>query len=147
MKEKRTAEFVGSSFGNIVALVFVNTVMLWRHWTHGVILPTWSDILWATNISLGVQIAGNLFLASYRPRWFYELIQTVIAGAGLLGVIVFFIVFPLDFSLLVGDWLNTLLRVLLIVGIGGTALALVIHFIRFIIAGVNGQPDTSAQTR
>jgi hypothetical protein len=140
MKEKRTGEFLGSAFGNVVAIVFMNTVMLWRQYTHGVILPTWSDILWAANISLAVQIAGNLLLASYRPSWFYELIQTAFAAAGLLSVIVFFIVFPLDFSLIVGNWLNTLLKVLVIVGIGGTVLSLVIHFVRFIVAGARAEP-------
>jgi hypothetical protein len=143
MKEKKTGELVGAIFGNIVALVFVNTVLLWRQWTHGVILPTWADILWAANISLVVQIVGNVFLAAWRPRWFWELIQAVFAAAGLLSVIVFFIVFPIDFSLLVGDWLNTLLKVLVIVGIGGTSLALIIHLIRFIAAGAHAAPDSA----
>ena len=39
---------------------------------------------------------------------------------------------PLDFSLLVGPWLNTLLRVVMIVGIGGAAIGVIVWLVRFI---------------
>jgi hypothetical protein len=132
MKEKRTGELVGSIIGNIVAIVIVNSVLFWRQYTHGVVLDSWVDILWAANLSFLVQIAGNLILAFYRPPRLYAFMELLFSAAGLVSVIVFFIVFPLDFSRIVGPWLNTLLRVVMIVGIGGGAIGVIVWLVRFI---------------
>jgi hypothetical protein len=139
MKEKRTGELVGSIIGNVFVLVIVNSVLLWRQYTHGVVLETWVDILWAANLSCLVQIAGSLILAFYRPPRLYAFFELLFSVAGLLSVAVFFIVFPLDFSLVVGPWLNTLLRVVMIVGIGGAAIGVIVWLVRF-IAGRDYSP-------
>ena len=133
MREKRTGELVGSIVGNVIAIGIVNSVLLWRQYTHGVVLDTWVDILWAANLSFLVQIAGSFILAFFRPPRLYAFMELLFTAAGLLSVIVFFIVFPLDFSVIVGPWLNTLLRVVLIVGIGGGAIGLIVWLVRFIV--------------
>jgi hypothetical protein len=143
VKEKRTGELVGSIVGNVIAMVIVNTVLLWRQYTHGVVLESWVDILWAANLSCLVQIAGTLLLALYRPARLYALMELLFSMAGLLSVIVFYIVFPLDFSILVGPWLNTLLRVVMIVGIGGAAIGVIVWLVRF-IAGKDYLPAPAA---
>jgi hypothetical protein len=132
MKEKRTGEFVGAIVGNVFAIAIVNSVLLWRQYTHGVILESWVDILWAANLSFLVQIVGNLILSFYRPPRLYAFFELLFSIAGLVSVIVFWIVFPLDFSLLVGSWLNVLLRVAMIVGMGGAAIGVIVWLVRFI---------------
>jgi hypothetical protein len=134
MKEKKTGEFIGSVVGNIVALVLVNTVMLWRPWTRGVVLESWVDILWAADLSILVQIVGNLILAFYRPNIFHAFMKVVFTAAGLLSIIVFYIVFPLDFSKINVDWLNTLARVFLMVGMGGSLIGIVAGLAQFFTA-------------
>lgn len=130
MKEKRTAEFVGSVIGNLIVIAIINTALLWRRYTNGVVLESWADILWAANLSLVVQIIGNILLAMYRPARVYSFIQACFTAAGLLSIIVFYIVFPLDFSLVVGNWLNTLARAVLIVAMGGASIGLVVNLAR-----------------
>ena len=132
MREKTTGDYVGAIVGNIVALVLVNTVLLWRQYTRGVVLATWADILWAANLSLGIQIIGNFLLCFFRPSWFSALMRAVFAAAGLVSIIVFFIVFPLDFSHLAGTWLNTLLKVLLMLGMAGAVIGFLVELVRFI---------------
>ncbi len=130
MKEKRTSELVGSVVGNLIAIAIVNTVLLWRQYTNGVVLESWVDILWAANLSLIVQIVGNILLALYRPARFYSLMQAIYAGLGFVSVLVFYLVFPLDFSHVAGAWLNTLCRALLIVGMAGTTIGFVVQLAR-----------------
>jgi hypothetical protein len=132
MKEKTTGDYVGALVGNIIAIIFVNTVLFWRQYTQGVILESWADILWAANLSLGAQIVGNFLLCFFRPSWFAALMRAIFAAAGLVSIIVFFIVFPLDFSRLVGTWLNTLLKVLLMIGMAGTVIGFIVEIVRFI---------------
>ncbi len=97
MKEKKTIGFVGAIIGAIIGLVIVNTVPLWSHLTNGVILDSWVNILWAANLSMVVQIIGNFILAVYRPARLYSFLQAIFSAVGLLSLIVFFNVFPLDF--------------------------------------------------
>jgi len=139
MKQKRTGDFIGAVVVNIIVCVILNTLLLWRQWTQGVILESWIDILWAANISFGVQIAGNLLLAFYRPPRLQALMRALFAAASLLSAIVFFIVFPMDFSHLVGSWLNTLLKVLLMIGIGVSAIACVVECVRFVLGRPTAQ--------
>jgi ABC-type transport system involved in multi-copper enzyme maturation permease subunit len=77
-------------------------------------------------------ILNTLLLAFYHPPRLQALTRALFAAAGLLSAIVFFIVFPMDFSRLVGSWLNTLLKVLLTIGIGVSLIAFVIECVRFI---------------
>jgi hypothetical protein len=133
MKEKRTAELVAAIVANVVAIVFVNSVPLWRQWTLGVILESWTGILWAANLSLVVEIAGNLLLIFYRPPRFYALVQAAFAAVSVVSIIVFYLVFPLDFSGLVGTWLNSLMRAILVIAAAATAIGLVVHLVRAVL--------------
>jgi hypothetical protein len=133
MKEKKSIEFVGAIIGAIIGLVIVNTVPLWSHLTNGIILDSWVNILWAANLSMSVQIFGNFILALYHPARLYSFMQAIFAGVGLVSVFVFFIVFPLDFSLVVGNWLNLLVKAVLIVAMFGTAIGLIVNLFRAIL--------------
>ena len=136
MKEHRTGDYLGSVFGNVVALVIVNMVLLWRPWTHGVVLESWVDILWAADLSIALQIVGNLVLAFYRPAWLDALMRVLFSAAGLLSLLVFFVIFPIDFSGLVGEWLNLLIRVCMVVGMVATAIVGIVQMVRFATAGL-----------
>lgn len=143
MKEKKAGELVGAVVGNIIALAVINTVLLWRQHTQGVILESWVSILWAANLSLIVQLAGNAILAFYRPARFYSFLQLVFAALGLLSIFVFYSVFPLDFAAISLSWINTLVRVVLWVGMAGTAIAIVVWLVRFF--GVSDYKSAAAR--
>jgi hypothetical protein len=138
MKAQKTLEFIGA----ILGIVIVNTVPLWSHLTHGVILDSWVNILWAANLSIFAQIVGNGMLAVYRPARLYSLVQGVMAAAGLVSVIVFFNVFPLDFSQVIGSWLNVLTKAALILAMFGTSIGIIVYMVRAVI-GTQFTPATN----
>ncbi len=142
MKEKKTIDFVAAIIGAIIGLVFVNTVPLWSHLTHGVILDGWTNILWAANLSMAVQIIGNLVLVIYRPARLYSLMQAIFAAVGLVSLIVFFNVFPLDFSQIVGSWLNLFFKFILLLAMIGTLIGTIVNLVRTII-GTQYTPATN----
>ncbi len=147
MKEKKTSECIGAMIGAVIGLIIVNSLPGWAHLTKGIILESWSKVLWAANLSMILQIVGNFFLAIYRPARLYSFIQLILALAGLLSVIVFFQVFPLDFSHVVGNWANILAKVLLVLGIIGSVIAAIVYLVRTILG--NGykpkQPESTGQ--
>ena len=133
MKEKKTSECIGAMIGGIIGLIVVNSVPLWAHLTNGIILESWTKILWAANLSMIVQIIGNLFLAIYRPARLYSFVQLILTIAGLVSAIVFYQVFPLDLSRVAGNWLNILVKVALVLGIIGSCIAMLVQLVRTII--------------
>ena len=136
---KRAGEYAGAIIGCAVALVAINAYPVWQPLTAGVVTDAWARILWAADLSLLIQICGSLILLFWRPRWLRNLFELVFAAAGLLSVAVFYAVFPLDFSLVVGGWLNTVVRLVLILGIAGAAIGVVVNLVRFLVFSWSGE--------
>jgi hypothetical protein len=130
MKQMKTGDIVGSIIGNAIAIVLVNSIPVWRQYTNGVVLETWMEILWAANLSLLTQLLGNLILFFYRPPAFAVFMKAVFAAASLVGLIVFFLVYPLDFSAVGIAWLNSFVKVVLAIAMGGTLLSLIMNLVR-----------------
>jgi hypothetical protein len=118
--------------GNLIALALFNLYPIWRPWTAGVVSEDWVRILWAADLSFLVQICGNLILLFASPRWLRRLMELAFSVTGLLSVAVFYAVFPLDFSRIVGEWLNLLFRVLLVLGMVGASIGVVVNLVRFV---------------
>ncbi len=130
MKEKKPIEFAVAAAVNVVLVVGINAWRLWQPWTRGVVQDTFGEILWAANLSFAVQIAGNVLLILFRPPRLYSFLQALFAIVGLVSVIVFYRVFPLDFSQFVGGWMNIFFKWVLIIGMVGSCIGIVVHLIR-----------------
>ena len=124
---RRMSDYIFAVIFNIVFLVVVNKV---PDWNISFITDSFPDILWALNTSIAVSAAGNLVLIFFHPRFLHHLLNAVFSGFAILATSVMLSVFPFDFSEVVGEWLNTLIRVLLIVGIVGSAIAVVVHLVK-----------------
>ena len=130
MKEKKTGELTASTVANVIGLILFNTVPLWRQYTRGVVLQDFVQILWAANVSFLVQLSGNLSMMFFRPPRFAAVVQILGTAAGLLSIIVFFTVFPLDFSAVGVGWMNAVMKIAMIAGMGGAALGLIVQVIQ-----------------
>ena len=126
---RRMADYIFSVIFNIIFLVVVNKV---PGWNIAFITDSFPDILWAVNTSLAVSIAGNLILIFFHPRFLHHLLNAVFSAFGILVASVMLSVFPFDFTDLVGDWLNILVRIALIVGIIGSVIATVVNIVKTI---------------
>ncbi len=130
MREKKTAELTFSAIANGICAVLVNTFPLWRQYTQGVVLDDFIRVLWAVNLSVLVQIAANLSMIFYRPPRFAAAAEILTTAAGLLSILVFYVVFPLDFSAVELPWINSLLRVVLIAGMAGASIGFIVQVAR-----------------
>jgi hypothetical protein len=142
MKEKKTSEFVGSIFGAIIGLVIMNTYMIWQKYTHGVVLDSWFNILWAANLSMVVSLVGDLLLAIYRPAPLLSFIQMIKSVTSVLSAFVFYSIFPVDFSQISLSWLNTVLRILTIVGMVGGSISVLVNLV-WLVTGKQYQTEKS----
>ena len=127
MREKRTGELTASVVANAVCAVLFNTSPLWRQYTQGVVLDDFIRVLWAVNLSLLVQMAGSMAMIFYRPPRFAAVAQALGTAAAVLSMIVFYVVFPLDFSAVGAAWVNSVIRVVLIAGMAGGGIGLLVQ--------------------
>jgi len=127
MPRRRMTDYIFAVIFNVAFLVVVNKV---PDWNIVFITDSFPDILWALNTSVAVSIAGNLILIFFHPRFLHHLLNAVFAIFGILAASVMLSVFPFDFSDLVVDWLNILVRIALIIGIVGSAIATVVNIVK-----------------
>ena len=116
-----------SAIINIVLLLVMNRL---PDWNLSFLLPTYQNTLWAINLSLGVQIGLYVVLSFYHPALLYSLTQVASAIVNIIALAVFLGIFPIDFTSLVGTWLNTLIRIGLAIGLGGSAVSLVVNGVK-----------------
>ncbi len=84
-----------------------------------------SQVLWLVNLSLAAGIAANAVYLAYDPPWLKSLGDLATTGIGLATVIRVWQVFPFDVS---SGW-STAVRVLLVVAIAGSCIALVVQVV------------------
>jgi hypothetical protein len=84
-----------------------------------------SQVLWLVNLSLAAGIAANLVYLAYDPPWLKSLGDLATTGIQLATAIRIWQVFPFDLS---SGW-STAVRVLLIVAIAGSCIALVVQIV------------------
>ena len=110
---------------------------LWRPFF---LLDSYADVLWAINMSLIVQIVLNLVLIFFHPLFFHYLIQTVFNLVSIVALVWIIRIFPVDFTSRLGDWFNTLFRVVLIVALVGTIIGGITNLVKFFRSLFRSEP-------
>ena len=127
----RISNYIPSIIFNIIILIVLNKI---PDWNIAFITESYPDILRAVNTSLIVHIVGNLILIFIHPLVIHHLANAVFSIFSLIAAWVILSVFPFDFSEIVGNWLNTVIRVCLIVGVVGSAISIVVHVVKAVVA-------------
>jgi hypothetical protein len=84
-----------------------------------------SQVLWLVNLSLAAGTAANVVYLAYDPPWLKSLGDLATTGIGLATAIRIWQVFPFALS---SGW-STAVRVLLVVAIAGSCIALVVQIV------------------
>ena len=73
---------------NLVRLYIANNI---QYWNLSFISPTFSEVLFAVNLSLIVRIVGNISFIFYHPPWFKHATKAVINITALLAIYMFYV--------------------------------------------------------
>jgi len=121
--------------GEHIANIILNLVFLWivnhlQEWNLSFIRDNFGVVLWALNMSILVQAGGNLLLllaGSVRPVRY--LLRMVMEAASFIAQMVLYYIYPFDFSHVNGlVWMDTVLPVLLIIGMVVSAIKILSSF-------------------
>jgi hypothetical protein len=127
---------VRTPFGYLVSAA-VNGLLLWvvnrlPIWKPFFLLDSYGEVLWALNMSFIVQIVLNIVLIFFHPLFFHYLANVVFSLVSIVSLAVLLQVFPVDFSARLGQWANLAFRIVLIVGLAGSAIGGAVYFVRFL---------------
>ena len=127
--------------GNYIASLIFDGAILWvmnalPSWNIPYLLASYKSALPAITLSLTVQIAMNLVLIFYHPRFFHHLAQVVTAGFSIYAISTILRIFPVDFSTVPfpGDLpsLNFMARIVLYIALGASAIGGIVHSVKFL---------------
>lgn len=129
--------------GGIFDGIFLYVLHQLPRWNVPFLTPAYPQILPAVTVSLAVQMVLYAVLIVVHPLWLHYLAQVTFAAVSAVALVVTLRVFPFDFSRLVDPWLNTLVRILLIIGFVGTLISGVVNLFHFLRA-LGRRPDLDA---
>ncbi|HSK91908.1 MAG TPA: hypothetical protein VK875_11415 [Euzebyales bacterium] len=129
-----TTERVGYVVAVLISAAVLFAVNVWPGWQ---IVPFLTDdltqVLGLINVSLVASIASNLVFLTTRASWVRPLGDLVTTGIGIAVMARMLRVFPFAFDGASFDW-AALVRVVLIVGLVGAAIAVVVQFVTLVRA-------------
>ncbi len=124
----RRPGYVVAVLVNAAILVLVNS---WPGWQAVPFLtPSTVLVLGAVNASVAVNLAANLLYVVNDTAWFKALGDAVTTSVGLVALLRLWTVFPFDYGSGPVDW-ALVTRVVLLVGVVGSAIAIVVALVRF----------------
>jgi hypothetical protein len=94
-KPVKKSDYVFSVIANLVLLYIANNLL---NWNISFVTSTFTQVLWAINLSIVVSIIVNILLIIYDSAWFRHSMKALMNIFALLAAYIFYVVFPLSFS-------------------------------------------------
>jgi hypothetical protein len=94
-KPVKKSDYVFSVIANLVLLYIANNLLSWNL---SFVTPTYTQVLWAINLSIVVSIIVNILLVAYDSPWFRHSMKALMNIFALFATYIFYIIFPLSFS-------------------------------------------------
>lgn len=126
----RRAGYVASVLVNGLILFLTNEHPGWQ--TLPFLTPAFADVLPLINASIVANLVANAVFVVYDGRRLKALLQLVLAGFSLAVSVQLLSVFPFDFGTGGFPWAGVL-RVLLVIGVIGSAIAIVVSLVTALV--------------
>jgi hypothetical protein len=139
-KPSKQASGTGRRIGYVVAVI-INAALLylinarpgWQTWD--VLTADFLTVLWIINLSLSLSLIANALYLVYDAPWFRAMCELVLAVVSLIVAVRVYQVFPFDFTAFAYAW-TVLARVVLVIAMFGSAIAIIVQFVNLIRAAV-----------
>ena len=137
MKEKHTnrrkGEYISAIVWNLIWLFIANKL---PSWDTGFLNDHYLTVLQPLNWNIWIQIGGNILLLLIDFRFLRFLLKAVMAAATFLILMVFFYLYPFNFSNTGSfSWIDALLPILFVIGMVVSALTVISNIWKLIFWG------------
>jgi hypothetical protein len=129
LKEKKPqkSEFIVAIIANLVFLYIVNNLLSWNL---SFIAPSFQEVLWIFNLSIGASIVGNILFLIYHPGWFRSLIKIILNILSFMVAYYLYVVFPFILS----SGITVLVKMVLILVMVVLVIANLVEVVKLIIS-------------
>ncbi len=124
-KHDRWYDYMFAIVINIIFLYIVNNLL---YWNLSFIANTFSEVLWALNLTLVVTIVVNVIFILYDPSWFKHSAKIITSFTALVAAFTVLTVFPFVLSQLLAIGLT----ILFILAIIASIVSIIIEIIKLI---------------
>jgi hypothetical protein len=127
-KGKPISEFVFDIVANLIIFYIVNNLLTWNV---PYLTSEWTAVLWILNISIIYNLAVDIVMLLFYKGWLRAALKLIGNVISILVMLTFWFIYPLDFSSLsFGNTLDLIVRILIILGIVGTAIGAIVEFFK-----------------
>jgi hypothetical protein len=125
-KKEKWYDYLLAILVNLILLYIANSLI---YWNLSFIAPSFSDVLWAINLSLIVAIVANVSFILYDPRWFKIGSKILMNITALVAAFTILTVFPF----VINQFLLTLgLKFILIIGIIASFVSIIFQIMKLV---------------
>ncbi|MFT3840738.1 MAG: hypothetical protein QM723_27355 [Myxococcaceae bacterium] len=143
-REKRAVDYVFGALFQLAVLVAINSWPLWLPFTFGVVTPAYEQVVWAANLAALVKLLQCVWLAFTRPQWLLHFTKMMVGVANAISTLAFVAVFPFNFAVFAGPWMNPLVRGAMLLAILVALVQVLVSAARFIFNGPSPKLTTRA---
>jgi hypothetical protein len=125
-KKEKWYDYLIAILVNLILLYIANNII---YWNLSFIAASFSDVLWAVNISLIVAVVANVSFIVYDPRWFKICSKIIMNITALVAAFTLLTVFPFvinQFLLALG------LKFILIIGIVASFVSIIFQILKLV---------------
>ena len=125
-KKEKWYDYLIAIFLNLILLYIANNLI---YWNLSFIAASFSDVLWAINLSLIVAIVANVSFILYDPRWFKICSKIIMNITALVAAFTLLTVFPFVINLFV---LTLGLKFILIIGVVASFVSIIFQILKLV---------------
>lgn len=125
-KNEKWYDYLFAIIINLILLYIANNIL---YWNLSFIAISFTDVLWAVNLSLIVAIIANVSFVLYDPPWFKIVAKILMSLTALVAAFTILSVFPFvinQFIIAVG------LKILIIIGILAAVISIIFQIMRIV---------------
>jgi hypothetical protein len=125
-KKEKWYDYLIAILLNLIMLYIANNLI---YWNLSFIAASFSDVLWAINLSLIVAIVANVSFILYHPRWFKLCSKILMNITAMFAAITILTVFPF----VINQFILTLgLKFLLIIGVVASFVSIIVQIMKLV---------------
>lgn len=128
LKEKKPhkSEFIVAIIANLIFLYIVNNLLSWNL---SFIAPSFQEVSWIFNLSIGASIVGNILFLIYHPGWFRSLIKIILNILSFMVAYYLYVVFPF----ILNSGITVLVKIVLILVMVVLVIANLVEVVKLIL--------------
>ena len=127
-KKIKWYQYLFTALMDLILLYIANNLI---YWNLSFISASYTDVLWAVNLTIFFTIVGNVSFILYDPPWFKHLTKIIINSTALYAAYIIYVVFPFTLN---QEYQVIILKIVIILAMMAAFLSVIFEIIKLLYA-------------